>query len=227
VAPIMMVQITKFVFVILAGSNASWCAQRREAGHVRLLEACRGHALETSLGISIAVLAALVAPAMIWWFTPILAGLILAGPLSAFSASKELGQATRRWGLLLIGEEIQPPPVLAALDRWRRLSAQRQDIQGTSMDPANRVILDPFVNALHRSVLGERPPSDSAQNEQRLKVLQLYFENGVAALDEAQRNFVLNDPQLLRVLHATAVSGVIVGRPAGRGNQAGPPIAAG
>ncbi|MCK7582508.1 MAG: hypothetical protein MZV65_47630 [Chromatiales bacterium] len=55
-------------------------------------------------------------PAFFWWFTPVLAGLILSIPVSMLSSSIALGRQARELGLFLTPEETDPPAVLRYLE---------------------------------------------------------------------------------------------------------------
>ncbi len=63
-------------------------------------------------GLLLAIAAWSVSQALFLWMTPVLLGLILAIPLAALTASRDVGLKLRRAGLLLIEEETAPPPIL-------------------------------------------------------------------------------------------------------------------
>ena len=59
---------------------------------------------------------ALLAPELLWWLSPVLAGLLLSVPMSRVSGSVLAGRMLARIGLLLTPEEVDPPAVLARRD---------------------------------------------------------------------------------------------------------------
>ncbi len=67
----------------------------------------------------------MISPALFWWMSPVILGLVLAVPLAAITASRAAGQGLRRIGLLTVPEERTPPAVMLAAaggageGRWR------------------------------------------------------------------------------------------------------------
>jgi membrane glycosyltransferase len=61
----------------------------------------------------------ITAPDLLPWFSPVLAGLLLAVPLVVISSRADLGLAALGRGWFLIPEETAPPPELAWLDPRR------------------------------------------------------------------------------------------------------------
>ena len=52
---------------------------------------------------------------LFWWFTPVLAGMVLSVPLSVLTSRRNLGARARKLGLFLTPEETAPPPELVSL----------------------------------------------------------------------------------------------------------------
>jgi membrane glycosyltransferase len=96
-------------------------------------------------------------PFTFWWFTPVVAGMVLSIPLSVFTSRGSWGRRARDWGLFLTPEETAPPPELAAL---RARMAQLDQAGETAPQPRDsglaQAVLDPYVNAIHVSLLREK-----------------------------------------------------------------------
>jgi membrane glycosyltransferase len=56
--------------------------------------------------------ASAISGSLLLWLLPVVAGLVLAIPLTALTGSGRLGDRLRRFGLLQVPEERRPPPVL-------------------------------------------------------------------------------------------------------------------
>ena len=113
IAPLIMLSHTRSLVAILAGRDSGWAAQAREETGPSLMRVARLHAAETGLGLALALAAMASSPRAFLWMAPVIAGLILAIPLSAALASARLGRAALRAGLLLTPDEQRPPQILA------------------------------------------------------------------------------------------------------------------
>lgn len=90
-SPILMVTQTVAVFQVLLGRDSGWRAQARGGG-LSLMQAVRLHYWHTGLGAALAFLCWEASPEVLAWMSPVIAGLLLAVPLSWLTA--------RRAGLL-------------------------------------------------------------------------------------------------------------------------------
>ena len=131
IAPIAMLIQTSGVISILLGRDSGWNAQNRDDGRVSLKEVAHGYWIYTVFGVLLAVAAWSVSHALFLWMSPVLLGLLLAIPLAALTASRDVGMTLRRMGLLLIEEETNPPAILklAAENERRRDMALHQPVQ--------------------------------------------------------------------------------------------------
>jgi len=112
-APAMMVFHSTFVISTLAGRPVTWNAQERGDRGVRLGDAFRRQRWQILLGVVWGAVIAIIAPRFIGWMLPVLAGLVLSAPLTVLTSGAGLGRFTRRLGLLLTPEEVDPPTELA------------------------------------------------------------------------------------------------------------------
>ncbi|MDB5454447.1 MAG: glucosyl transferase family 2 [Caulobacter sp.] len=113
VAPMLMFTQTRALIEILAGRVGGWATQRRDTDRVTGSEAMRAMGWISLSGLGLA---------MAFWFTPdlltatapILAGLILAVPLTMLGASKAAGLKLKANGLFMTPEERRPPAIVRA-----------------------------------------------------------------------------------------------------------------
>ena len=102
IAPLLMIYHTRFVLSILAGRDVDWGAQSRAGRIIGWREASSRAAGVTAIGLAWAAAIAVLAPAFVFWMTPVFAGLLLAIPIVKYSSSTDLGHSLRRRGILLL-----------------------------------------------------------------------------------------------------------------------------
>jgi membrane glycosyltransferase len=114
-APAMMLFHTTFVVTTLLGKPVVWHAQERGDRGIGVLEALLRHKWHLAIGIVWGAVILTFAPRYIWWLAPVLAGMVLAVPLTVVTSRTGAGLWLRRHRLLLTPEESEPPAELAAL----------------------------------------------------------------------------------------------------------------
>jgi membrane glycosyltransferase len=114
-APVMMVFHLWFIFSVFTGHRIGWNSQARGNRGLTLYEALSCQKWQTISGAAIIVAVSSVAPQHLYWMAPILAGLLLAGPLAVIGSRADLGTWLRRVGLFLIPEETATPAELQVL----------------------------------------------------------------------------------------------------------------
>jgi membrane glycosyltransferase len=119
-APILMLTQTSAVVQILSGIDGGWKAQRRDDGSIPFQFAMRFHAWHMAAGAVIAFICWLVSPGLLLWMMPVIAGLVLAGPLNWYTG-QPAGPAMSE--LLSTWDDRDVPPILA---RARELSGEWQ-----------------------------------------------------------------------------------------------------
>ncbi len=156
-APLQMLWHSQFVITILLGINVGWEAQKRHADGTTWSFALRHHWGHTLIGVTWGGAVWLLAPPLFWWFTPVLAGMVVAVPLSVFTSRSAWGNRARGLGLFLTPEETSPPPQLATLRLRMAGVAPGADVQSAELAPAElaEIFLDPYVNAIHVTLLRE------------------------------------------------------------------------
>lgn len=114
-APAMMLFHTTFVVTTLMGKPVVWHAQERGDRGIGVLEALLRHKWHLAIGIVWGAVILAFAPRYIWWLLPVLAGMVLAVPLTVVTSRTGAGLWLRKHRLLLTPEETEPPAELAAL----------------------------------------------------------------------------------------------------------------
>ena len=211
-APLQMLWHSQFVITILLGINVGWEAQKRHADGTTWSFALRHHWGHTLIGLFWGGAVWLLAPPIFWWFTPVLAGMVLAIPLSVFTSRSAWGKRARKLGLFLTPEETSPPPQLGALRL--RMAALADGAEAEPAGPATaefvEVFLDPYVNAIHVSLLRERcshPEYADAQAELAVGrpdvrlLAEKLLARGIEALNPPEMMSLICDADVMSRLH--------------------------
>jgi membrane glycosyltransferase len=202
-APVLMLFHAKFIALTLAGRGVAWVTQNRDgAGEPGWREVILTHGGQTLLGVVWAALAWWISPTLALWMSPIFLGLVLAMPLSLLTAQAARGARWRERGWLVTPEESQPPPELARLEvllreqeAWMGPLVPGEEDQGLL-----QVILDPYANAVHLSLLRDKePPSVGRPNLNALR--QRLLAEGPTALSAREKMSLLQDRASVAALH--------------------------
>jgi membrane glycosyltransferase len=138
-APAMMLFHTTFVVTTLAGKPVVWHAQERGDRGIGVLEALMRHKWHLVIGIGWGAVILAFAPRYIWWLLPVLAGMVLAVPLTVMTSRTGAGLWMRKHRLLLTPEETEPPVELAALQA--RLSPGASPVASADIgEPGNGAV---------------------------------------------------------------------------------------
>ena len=194
-APIRMVFHTRFVLSILAGRHGGWHSPPREDAGTPWSEALRRHCVNVSLALLwfFAILETEAARA--WWLLPLLAGLLLAVPLSVFGSDPAFGRRLRERGLLLIPEECWTPDLLCQV--------RRHLLRTPRLPSFARAIFEPSVNFLLRATSGR---SGTAWGMKAARAHDRAYAALGTELPKAERLRLLNDPYALSLSHRLARS---------------------
>lgn len=214
-APLLMLWHTRFVVTNLLGISVGWTTQKRAADGTDWLYAIQRHWGHVLIGLVWGDFVWWLDPSMFWWFTPVLAGMVLSVPVSVLTSRRNLGAQARSLGLFLTPEETCPPMEIVSL-RGRmkiyELTGPDQPERRTYSGLAEAV-LDPYVNAIHVSLLREKQLNPTyAEQFDRLgagteivrelgeKLLAL----GPDALTGSERISVMADQRVMVWLHQQA-----------------------
>ena len=198
-APVRMLFHTQFVLAALIGVELAWKSPPRNDAATGWPEALRRHALGTVLALIWIGVIVVSAAAFQWWLSPVLAGLLLAIPLSAWTSHAAPGRWLARHGIFITPEELSQPEVLAEADRY------------TAAFGALPGFLDAVTNApTHAEVLRavpQRPPARAAKAAAQSKRIEQAAIDGPCSLTNAQRLRLLADAQALHALHERVLAG--------------------
>ena len=204
VAPILMLFHTKFVVLTLCRRTISWGSQRRgKAGESAWAEAVSAHTGQTIFGFVLAMVVARLSPALAWWMSPLLAGMLLSIPISYLTGSSTTGQRISRWGIFLTPDETNPSAELQDLTK-----ALETPAAGRPPEPdlapnygLLQAILDPFVNAAHTSLLRAKDDPPLSRELRLAELRDKLVREGPDSLDAQERMALLSDLDSMVALH--------------------------
>jgi membrane glycosyltransferase len=198
-APVRMLFHTQFVLAALAGVNLAWKSPPRHDDANGWGEAVRRHALGSVLALTWIGVIIVSATAFQWWLSPVLAGLLLAIPLSAWTSRSGPGRWLAERRIFVIPEELAQPPVLAEADRYASAFAATPGFADAVSDAATHAEV---VNAIPM-----RPPARGAKAEAQARLIERAATEGPDALTPADQLRLLADAQALGALRALVLAG--------------------
>ncbi|MHA7878598.1 MAG: glucans biosynthesis glucosyltransferase MdoH [Saccharospirillum sp.] len=111
-APIFMLMHSHHLWQIARGQDSGWTVQQRQVSTTSWRALVARHWVRTLIGCLVLTVLFWLPLKLAVWLVPIVAGLLLAIPLSALSGSRTAGLGLARYGVLTIGEEQVPPTVV-------------------------------------------------------------------------------------------------------------------
>ena len=203
-APVQMLFNTQFVFEVWSGKDVPWGAQKRDAASgIDWAGIVRAHFGHTIAGLAWAMLAFHISPVFFWWLSPVTFGLIGSIPLSAMLSLEGLGKRLRRLGFFNIPVENQPPSVVSHLDK--NLNALRRHIAPPEwLAPHHglmQVVLDPYVNAAHTSLLRRKTGADRRASRYLRDLQERLLTKGPSSLDRREKMALLMNAEVIGDLH--------------------------
>ncbi len=209
-APLQMLWHTRFVITIICGMGVNWGTQNRSADGTAWSYAIARHWGHTLIGLVWGTAVWTLDRSAFWWFMPVLAGMVLSIPLSVLSSRSTYGEWARQMSLFLSPEETEPPEEIASLrERMAQVESQPPILQ-TGIE---QVVLDPYVNAGHVSLLREKRlhpvyavelAKITSQHPQLQSLGDKLLLEGPTALKAPERLAVLSDPEVVSWLHRQA-----------------------
>jgi membrane glycosyltransferase len=203
-APINMMFNTKFVIFTLLGQGVGWVAQKRAADEdgTDWREAIITHGPPTLIGLCWGVSTLILVPAYFAWLSPVLAGLVLSIPLSIFLSKASFGRRARELGIFVTPEETQPCIELQDLEQnlaecYRHLPPFEPLRADYGLMQA---VLDPYINAMHVSLLRQRRTSAVAR-EWFAKLQGRLLREGPGRFTTKEKMALLLDPESMIHLH--------------------------
>jgi membrane glycosyltransferase len=203
-APILMLFYTRFVLASFSGTEVRWGGQTRSGAQGPSMKVWVGtHGSNFVFALAATAMVAWLSPSRVLWLAPFLAGPILAVPLSRITASASLGLRVKAKGWFVIPEEAKPPIELAK-------------IQEPFVSPSNpffsrreyapdygllQAVLDPYINAIHVSLLRLRPDSHPRTQENLVLLAERLLLDGPVALTPAENKTLLWDAETMLAMH--------------------------
>jgi membrane glycosyltransferase len=213
-APMLMLWHTRFVITNIAGITVGWTTQKRDADGTSWIYAAQRHWGHTLIGVVWGWFMWELDPSLFWWFTPVLAGMVFSVPLSVLTSRRTLGLAAKSLGLFLTPEELRPPQEIVSLRSRMRIHDLTDDKTPRRLYAGlAEAVLDPYVNAIHVSLLREKQLNPSyAEQFARLgagtdavrALGEKLLAEGPDKLAPSERMRVLADQKLMVQLHSKA-----------------------
>ena len=205
-APVLMWLHSKFVISTLFGKGVGWAPQNRDAGQgVAWGTAFRAFGVPMMLGLVWGVLAFRVEPLYFYWVLPVLIGLVFSPVVCVISSRTSWGQRFRRAGLLLTPEETHPTAELLALDDR---SVVERAAPPAAPDGLASAILDPYVNALHVTLLRSHKADFDTESDLHActpshleAITKRLLSEGEEALTPRERMILLCDADTMAKVH--------------------------
>lgn len=204
IAPINMMFHSKFVLYILLGQGVSWVTQQRTASDdPDWREAIITHSGQTLFGLVWGASTYILMPAFFWWLSPVLLGLVLSAPLSIFLSRAGFGRRAREAGLFLTPDETEPAPEIPLLQRrleecYKHMLPIRELRQDYGLMQA---VLDPYVNAVHVSLLRQRRPGSYPVRRYFVELRRKLLAEGPGQLTAREKMALLLDAESMNWLH--------------------------
>lgn len=215
IAPVLMLFHTKFVISILLGHGVNWGPQKRVADGTAWSTAFRTHAGHTLIGLGWGALAWALSREYFYWFIPVLVGMVLSIPLSVWFSRRSWGQLAKRLGLFLTPEELEPLPVLSRLEQLEGGTASEGicpvDPESRGEGRLVRAVIDPYVNAVHVTLLREKALNPEYARELESvsrsvggieELRERLLKEGPGALSAAENLALLSDTESMTWLHS-------------------------
>jgi membrane glycosyltransferase len=160
-APILMLMQVRQIWEITSGRDSGWSAQRRNGALLSWRQAFGYHKWHVVTGMLSAGLLLQLAPDLLAWTSPVLAGLIVAPAVSRMSGDRRLGRAL---GVLGVPEDRSPPEVVRSAAAAERIVERVAGIGIVDLTD------DPVLRADHLSTLPEAAP-EAARERDRLAAI--------------------------------------------------------
>ena len=214
-APLLMLWHTRFVLTNVAGIAVGWTTQRRAADGTDWVYACQRHWGHMFIGFIWGWFIWRLDPHLFWWFVPVWAGMVFSVPLSVLTSRRDLGMRAKSLGLFLTPEETSPPLELVSLRSRMKIHELTNDgLPGIRSHAGLAIaVLDPYVNAVHVSLLREKQLNPVyAEHFRRLGVGsealrdlgEKLLAGGPEKLQPSERMQILADEGVMAWLHRQA-----------------------
>jgi membrane glycosyltransferase len=206
-AHVMMMVQSAAIFDIFRGRDSGWNPQRRDDGSLPFGWVMRYHILHMIVGLGLAILTYSASWPLFFWLLPATLGLLLAGPLSALSARRSVGEFVKRLGIFVSPEERAPPAIAVSAQRYSELLAQ----EFSKHEAISQLARDPQLRHLHRQLIELQPVTREARISPSLAVGRAKLEISadlpelLRLLKPNEKAALLSDPESLARLEAMII----------------------
>ena len=198
-APLLALAQVRSVLSTLSGRDSGWKVLPRDDRGTSLEESVARHWGVTVIGIVWGGTLLAFAPELFPWMMPVLAGLVLAIPLSMASSRESVGEWTRRGGWLRTPEEQAPPAELrrlrAELRKWAPLS--RGDAERTALQ---RVLEESRLCAAHLEFASRAETPDPLERHAVEGLVLKCRIQGASTLTKEEQRRILLSPNAVQSL---------------------------
>ncbi len=203
IAPSLMLFHSSFIAALFMGQRVSWNSQRRGGDGISWREAFAVQGPCTLIGVMWGLLAWHIAPSLFWWMSPVLFGWVLAPFITVWTSRESVGDWIANRGLLLSPEDIAPPAEVQTLrDKLAIAPRLPKPIPELADDYGLiRVIVDPYLNALHQQFLRERDHQPDDIRDDLAALRQRLLSEGAPALSADDKLRLLYDLPSVSLLH--------------------------
>jgi len=198
-SPIMAVFHSRFVLSVLSGMNVKWNAQQRNEHAVTWAEATEQFRTVMLSGILMTLVLAWYSPALLPWFSPILAGLVFSIPIAVAMGSQTLGNSLRRLGLLLIPAETEPDQLVR--DHQTAVAWNQHAMPQYQHGLLAELIRNPKLFALHCQIQDNTNAHVELPIHQRKAIEAAFASGGASEIPENLKKPLLLDVKTLKRLH--------------------------
>ena len=196
IAPALMVFHSKFVLLTVFGRGIGWTAQSRSGDGLAWFEASKALWMQTLLGGIVLFLAWYFGGYLLLWLMPLWLGLLGSVPIAVFSSRPNTGPVFARW-------DRQSPSATLTDAFKRNLAESRSSLPAAGQIPLDfaSVLIDPFLNAIHASLLEEEGYPAFDEHEDHGTWDASLFKKDPATLSNPDKIAVMEEGKLVQHLH--------------------------
>ncbi|RJR26011.1 MAG: glucans biosynthesis glucosyltransferase MdoH [Desulfobacteraceae bacterium] len=201
-APIRMLFHSRFVVETLLGKRTGWLPQSRKDEGTSWKVAMQFHWGGMLIGFVWGIILDFFSPTFFLWMTPVIFPLAFSGAVSVLTSRPQVGERLRKWGLLLTPEESRPPEELKELKENLSIPPPYSPFPISRRMGFLRAVVDPFVHALHMSLLLTYRGGKTKKPRAELRgLLDKAMDSGPNELSSDEKIWLLRRPDELSGLH--------------------------
>jgi membrane glycosyltransferase len=203
-APILMLFHAQFVIAALLGSKVSWGAQIRGADdRVTWRPAFRMFGPPALAVLAWMGLVLWLKPAFLAWMMLVFIGPLVAIPFAVLTGSAAFGRSARQLGWFLVPDETRPNEELRQMEEHVPASSPAffRTQKYAHEYGLLQVILDPYINAIHVSMLRQRHKVSIHARAHVHSLAQKILRLGPASLNDREKRRLLWDADAMTDLH--------------------------